>query len=51
MGYTGLTMDNLLLLVYRTPTGRVSRRHVRSSKLHSTIRSLSLKGYTGFVAL
>ena len=51
MGYTGITMDALILLVYRTPTGRTGRRHVRGSALHATIAQLTRKGYSGFVAL
>jgi hypothetical protein len=44
-------MDTLLLLVYRTPTGRAGRRHVKSSAVHGVIASLTRKGYTSFRAL
>ena len=44
-------MDTTVLLVYRTPTGRTGRRHVRRSALHSTIAQLTRKGYSGFRAI
>ena len=40
-------MDTLILLVYRTPTGRRGQRHVLNSKLEATLRDLTRRGYTG----
>jgi hypothetical protein len=41
----------MVVLIYRTPTGRVSRRNVQGHLLHETIRRLEKKGYSGFRAL
>jgi hypothetical protein len=44
-------MDLMVLLIYRTPTGRLGRRNVSAVTLHATIARLARKGYTGFRAL
>lgn len=41
----------MVLLIYRTPTGRLGRRNVQGDQLHATITRLARKGYTGFRAL
>ncbi len=41
----------VILLVYRTPTGRIGRRNVEARDLYVTIGRLARKGYTHFRAL